>query len=247
MRYVTGILTYLLFISVQYFIWKALYDGHPAGTVINGFTMHEMVTYVAVGWMSRSLYFSSIDEEINEIVRSGQIGMYLIRPVNFHLMMLAQAFGGTLFRLIFFTVPVAGVILLSFPVAAPASAFALVAFLLSTFTSFFVLAEVGFLVGLLAFSLKSIQGVMRAKYYLIQLFSGLLLPLTFFPPVLQEIVNFLPFKLITYVPLQIYLGRLSSLEVIQLSLEQIAWGAALFVFSQWCWHRAMAKLTLQGG
>lgn len=247
LRYYTGIVTYLLFVSVHYFIWNAVYHGRPPGSTIHGFTLEQMVTYVSVAWIARSLYFSSVDEEINEIVRTGQISIYLLRPVQFHFMLLSQAFGETLFRLIFFTLPIGAVILWSFPVAPPASPLALVWFLLSNVTSFFVMAEIGFLVGLLAFGMKSIQGVMRAKYYLIQLLSGLLLPLAFFPAPVARVLEMLPLKMITYVPLQLYLGKITGPAVLLTFVEQIAWAALLFALGQWGWHRAVRKLTIQGG
>ena len=247
LRYYTGIVTYLLFVSVNYFIWEAVYHGRPAGSSIHGFTLQEMITYISVAWIARSLYFSSVDEEINEIVRTGQISIYLLRPVRFHFLLLAQAFGESVFRLAFFTLPIGTVILLSFPVSPPASATALGLFLLANFTAFFVMAEVGFLVGLLAFSLKSIQGVMRVKYYLIQLFSGLLLPLTFFPEGFQRLLQWLPLKMITYVPLQLYLGKIHGTGALLVFAEQLLWCAILFAIGEWGWRNAVRKLTLQGG
>lgn len=247
LRYYTGIVTYLLFVSVNYFIWEAVYHGRPAGSSIHGFTLQEMITYISVAWIARSLYFSSVDEEMNEIVRTGQISIYLLRPVRFHLLLLAQAFGESVFRLAFFTLPIGTVILLSFPVAPPASASALIYFLLANFAAFFVMAEIGFMVGLLAFSLKSIQGVMRVKYYVIQLFSGLLLPLSFFPDGFQRVLEWLPLKMITYVPLQLYLGKIHGWGVALTFLEQIAWCAVLFSIGEWGWRRAVRTLTLQGG
>ena len=73
MRYYTGILTYFLYVSVHYFIWNAVYAGKGPDELINGFTFSEMITYISVGWVARSLYFSNIDEEIDTLVRSGQV------------------------------------------------------------------------------------------------------------------------------------------------------------------------------
>ena len=247
LRYYTGIVTYLLFVSVHYFIWCAVFADLPPGSTIHGFSMPEMVTYVAVGWIARSLYFSNIDDEIDDLVRSGQIAIYLLRPVSFHAMMLSQAAGESLFRLCFFSLPIGIVILMAFPVAPPATASAMALFLLATAASFVIFAEINFLVGLLAFATKSTQGVMRAKYYLVQLLSGLLLPLTFFPHWAQSVLNTLPFKAITYVPLTLYLGKVPNGEVVQLLCEQLLWCVAFVGLSEHFWSRATASLTLQGG
>ncbi len=247
LRYYTGILTYLILVSVNYFIWKAIFTGTEAGAKINGFTLSEMVTYVTMGWIARSLYYSTIDVEINELVRTGEIRAYLLRPVNFHLMMISQASGESIFRLLFFTWPIAIVLFFLFPISPPATILDGGLFLVATMLSFFVFAEFNFIVGLLAFSLKSIDGVMRAKYFLIQLLSGLILPLTFFPEYLQPVLNALPFRAIASIPLQFYLGKIPPAEMLSTILFPVVWVIALIVVSQLLWRRAVRQLTVQGG
>ena len=157
MRYYTGLFTYLIFVSVHYFIWQAVFASNSNGGMVNGYTLPQMVTFVAIGWIARSFYFSTIDDDINDFVRTGQISTFLMRPVDFQLMMCAQAFGEAIFRLAFFSLPIGLLVLMFFPVDYPASTPALVFFLISTMLGFFILAFVNFLVGLAAFYLKSIQ------------------------------------------------------------------------------------------
>lgn len=245
MRYLTGILTYTLFVSVNYFIWKAIYSTYPEGTSLHGFHLKDMVTYLAVGWIARSFYFSTIDEDIEELVRSGQISIFLLRPMNFHLTMLSQAIGESLFRMSFFTLPISLVILSLFPISAPASVSAGVLFFLSSVTSFFILVELNFCIGLLAFELQSIQGLNRAKYYLLQLFSGLLMPVAFFPDWFRKIIEILPFRFITAVPMEAYLGKIEGMDWVL--LQEVFWILVMWSVSSLLWSRAMNRLTLQGG
>lgn len=247
LRYYTGIVTYVLFVSVHYFIWNAIFHGLGAGEQINGFTLPEMITYVAIGWIARSFYFSNIDEEIDELVKSGQVGVFLTRPVNFHAMLLSQAAGESIFRILFFTGPIMLAILWLFPVNLPASVMSGALFLLATVFSFFILAEINFLVGILAFFTKSIQGIARAKYMLLQLLSGLLMPLAFFPHWMRGVLEVLPFQMITYTPLKFYLGKVPSSEVLAIFANQLLWSFILFAASQLLLHRAMRKVTIQGG
>lgn len=247
LRYFTGVITYLLFVSVNYFIWGAVFSTREAGAVINGFSFPEMVTYVSVAWMARSLYFSNIDNEINELVRTGQISVFLLRPVHFHWMMVCQAAGETLFRIVFFTLPIGIVIVSIFPVSPPVSVSAFFLFLLATAFAFLIFAEISFAIGLLAFSVKSIDGIIRAKYFLVQILSGLLLPLSFFPELFERVLMFLPFRMIAYVPLQLYLGKIPQGEVPWILFQQIVWSAALIVLCELMWRNVVKKLTLQGG
>ncbi len=247
LRYFTGILTYFLFVSVHFFIWSAVFAGRGPAETVNGFTLAEMITYVSIGWICRSLYHSNIDVEVDDLVRTGQISIYLLRPVNFQLMEITHAAGESLFRLLFFTLPISIIIFLVFPVGLPANFSSGVLFIIATGFSFLILASLNFLVGMLAFSFKSIEGVMRAKYYMVQLFSGLLLPLTFFPDWFESVLEFLPFKLIAYVPLQIYLGKITPSNTPSVFLEEFIWLVVLVLLGRSLWLKAFAKLTLQGG
>lgn len=247
MRFYTGILTYVLFITVHYYIWEAVYHGSGGEIAINGFKLNEMITYIAVGWIARSFYFSNVDEEIDDIVRDGQISNYLLRPVSFHLMMLSKAIGESLFRVLFFTGPICLAVFSLYPISFPKDFNAGVNFFLFTFASFLILAEINFLIGLLAFSLKSIQGISRAKYFLLQLFSGLLLPLSFFPNVIKNILEIMPFKYITYIPMQAYLGKLSTEELIKNYIWASVWCLILILLVELSWKRSVKHLTLQGG
>ena len=247
MRYFTGIITYLLFVSVHYFIWKAVFAHSESGAQINGFTLGEMVTYISIAWISRSLYHSNIDYEIDQAVRSGEISNYLIRPVNFQMMMISHASGESLFRLIGFTLPITFVIFTLFPVSFPTSIFSGVIFLFSTIVAFIVLAQINFIVGLSAFYLKSVRGVIQAKYYLVQLLSGLLMPIAFFPTWMKEIIEFLPFSLIANIPLKLYLGKIPESQWKMIVFEQVFWITVLSLISAFIWRRAVIKLTVQGG
>ncbi|RMG39931.1 MAG: daunorubicin ABC transporter permease [Candidatus Dadabacteria bacterium] len=247
MRYYTGIFTYLLFVSVYYFIWQAIYSGRAAGASVNGFTLSEMVTYVAAGWIARSFYHSNIDWEINELVRSGQISNFLLRPVNLQAVMLSQAIGESAFRLLFFSIPISVVIFSLFPANPPANLTDFFLFFLSTLLGFVVLASINFCIGMLAFSLKSVRGVIRTKQSLIMLLSGLLLPLPFFPAWLRIALEWLPFKAISYVPLQFYLGKIAAEKVPLTLATQSLWAIIMLLLGQYLWHRAIARLTIQGG
>jgi len=245
-RYYTGVFTYLFFVSVYYFIWKAVFEN-SIGADINNFSLPEMITYIAVGWVARSFYFSSTDEEVEDLVRTGQIGIYLLRPVNFQLMMIAQALGESLFRMVFFSLPISLVILAIFPILPPLNGEAFVLFWLSTALGFLVMTAINFIVGTLALFFKSVEGLIRAKYNLMQIASGLLLPLTFFPDWFRWILEALPFQAIAYIPLRFYLGKYNQQEVLTLLGTQLIWALLLIAVGALLWQSARNKLVIQGG
>ncbi len=244
LRYYTGIVTYFIYVSVYYFIWKAIYVNGP---VIEGFDFGAMLTYVGVGWIIRSFYFNNIDQDLSQQVAEGKLVMDLIKPVNIQLMYISQALGESIFRLALLTAPTAAVLLLVFPLRRPASWTHFAAFLVSVAMTFFLVAGINFAVGTLAIRLLSILGLLRAKYFLLELFSGLLIPISFFPHSFQIVLNFMPFQYISYVPLLIYLGKIQGAGLARAIAMQIFWVLVLLAIGDLMWKWSSRKITIQGG
>ncbi len=244
LRYFTGIVTYFIYVSVYYFIWKAIYE-HSAS--IEGFDFSHLLTYVAVGWVIRSFYYNNIDQQLSVQVMEGKLAMDLIKPVNTQMMYVAQALGESVFRLVMLTLPTAVILALVFPLRLPASFLNFAAFLVSVLFSFFIVAGINFSVGTFAIRLKSILGLLRAKYFLLELFSGLLIPISFFPETFQKVLAVLPFQYISYVPVLIYLGKLQGLAILKALAIQLFWVVALLAAGDGLWRWSSRKITIQGG
>jgi ABC-2 type transport system permease protein len=243
-RYYVGVFTYLFNVAVYYFIWRAVFQHSP--TVV-GLTLTEMMTYVAVGWTIRSFYFNEIDRDIAAQVQEGRLAMNLIRPVDFQAVMIFDAAGQSAFRAVLFTLPIGIVVALLFPVRPPASLAAGALFLLSAVLSFFLVAALNFLVGLIAIRTKSILGILRAKYLVLELLSGLLIPTTLFPQPFRSILFASPFPHINFTPAALYLGKAAGAEAARLLLLQAGWTVVLLALGQFVWRRSRHRITIQGG
>src|SRR6266851_3295458 len=245
LRYYTGIITYLINVTVYYFIWRAVFASATGS--IAGFSLPQILTYVSVGWILRSFYWNTIDQEMAYEVIEGKIAMDMLKPVSVQWMWLARAMGESAFRLILLTAPTAIIITLLFPVRRPASLGPFLLFVLSAAGSFLQMGAINFAIGTCAIPLKSILALIRAKFWLIELLSGLLVPLTFFPKPVQTISSWLPFEHIAYTPLQIYLGKLAGAACAWALAKQFAWVVALLWLGHFWWNQASRKITIHGG
>jgi len=243
-RYYVGVLTYLFNVAVYYFIWRAVYHG---AATVGGLTLDDMITYVAVGWAIRSFYFNEIDRDMAGQVQEGKLAMNLIRPVDFQMVMVADAAGQSAFRAVLFTIPISVVLALLFPLKAPASVAAGAMFAVSSVMSIFLVAGLNFLVGLIAIRSKSILGILRAKFLVLELLSGLLIPTTLFPEPLRTILFASPFPHINFTPAALYLGKATGAEAAKLLALQAGWTLALLALGQWAWRKSRDRITIQGG
>jgi ABC-2 type transport system permease protein len=251
LRYYTGILTYLFNVTIYYFIWRAVYapvaGGAHAGASIAGYNLPQMLTYVAVGWIIRSFYWNTIDQEMAYEVIEGKIAMDFIKPVSIQWMWISRAAGESAFRLLLLTAPTAVAVALIFPLRAPASAVQFGLFVIAVAASFLLMAAINFMIGTCAIPLKSILSLIRAKFWLVELLSGLLIPIAFFPRWAQIVFACLPFEHIASTPLQIYLGKLSGGAAWrEIGLAWVWVGVLLGLGHLW-WLRASRKITIHGG
>jgi ABC-2 type transport system permease protein len=244
LRYVTGIVTYFINVSVYYFIWKAIFQSSGA---VAGYDLNQMATYVGIGWIIRSFYFNNIDRDIAAEVLEGKIALNLLRPVDTQIMYISMTAGEACFRAVMFTLPIAIALILVYPIRPPASAGAAALFLASCMLALLIFALINFIVGTVALHINSIMGVIRAKYFIVEFMSGLLLPLSFFPRWFQRILAYLPFPHISFTPLQIYLGKAHGWAAWQALAAQGGWVVALYCGGRLFWKFSTRRLSIHGG
>lgn len=247
-NYWSGVAVYVVYIGAYYFLWQAVYDQAAAGgrASLGGLTAVQMTSYLAVAWMARAFWFNHLDREIAAEIREGAVAVELVRPYNYLLAKLAGALGEGVFRLCFFAAPGFAVALLLFPVRLPAAG-AWPVFLAALFLSFCVNSLVNILTGLAAFFLLNNTGLMHAKRVIVDLLSGLYLPLSFYPLWAQEALRFLPFQAIAYLPNLAFTGAVRGAALAQVLAVQAAWIAVLGAAVAALWRLARRRLVVQGG
>ena len=244
LRYYTGVVTYFINVTVYYFIWRAIYHVDPH---FASFTFAQMITYVAVGWIIRSMYFNNIDSDMAEDILEGKITMVMLKPVSIQSSYIARALGESAFRLCLLTAPTALLLGLLFPVLAPASGAHFAVFLLSLAGSVLLVAALNFAVGCCAVRLTSILGLLRAKFWAQDLLSGVLVPVTLFPAPLRQLSRVLPFEHIGFTPMMIYLGKISWRQIAEALALEAVWIAALVWFGAWFWRAMSRRIMVHGG
>lgn len=243
-NYYSGIVIYSLNIGVYYFLWMAIYGSQGE---INGTTAVQMATYVAVGWMSRAFYFNNLDNEIAQEIQNGTVAIELIRPYQYLMVKGFQGLGEGLFRLLLFSMPGMVVVSFLFPIDLPTSPSTWGWFVVSLLLAFIINSQINILTGLFAFFLIKNMGLIRAKRVIVDLLSGLLIPLSFYPAWAGKLLSWLPFQGISYVPSTILSKGLPVEEVLRFLAIQCGWTIILWIPIRLLWRRARRRLVVQGG
>jgi ABC-2 type transport system permease protein len=251
MRFVTGIATYAIFVGGQWFIWKAVFEARgiaPGGT-LDGLTLAQLTTYLAVGYIARAAYFTNLDSEIAARFQSGDVALDLLKPISPLGQWLAQASGECAFRILFFALPMACVLVPVFGVSPPQGD-GWWQFPLLFVCAFLINHELNVSAGIACFFLEDVTALTSLKRNLLMLLSGLMVPLHFLPAVIATATGWLPFALISYWPVMAYVGELGHdghPAFAQVALLALGWLAALHLGNRWLWARARGRLEVQGG
>ncbi len=241
-----GIFTSLLTLSIQIFLWKALYQ-YGEGNI--GVTFEQMITYFILSTaLSLCLINSSVLDEIARDIREGTIANYLAKPYKYKLFLLSKSLGRTLFSLLFVVLPMFIVSSIFFTIQGPHSLVSLLATILISMCSFYIFFSIYYIAGLSTFWFMGMQGAIGLLIEnILRLLSGALIPIWIFPKWLYSIASYLPVRYGFDVPISIYIGRIVGDDILKCIAIQLIWILALMIIDSIVWRICIRKLVVQGG
>lgn len=205
-----------------------------------GYSRADIVTYYII----MGLISLSASAHISRVVRldimEGQINSFLLRPFNYILFRsiheLTYKLVTTIIAIILFTT-----VAVLFPtyVVLPHDTATWFLFIASLVGAFLLALAIQFIISLSSFWMGEINSIQQIKTLMETVFSGQIAPLAFFPPVLQTIASYLPFKYLAYFPAQIYLRQLTSIQIAGDFGILSLWILAAWLVVAWLWKRGV--------
>jgi viologen exporter family transport system permease protein len=225
-------------------VWITLYTQRPDAF---GITLQQMVTYGVLSMAIENLFYTGPQYYMAQQVRTGAIDGDLLKPLDFHLHMLARSTGESLFRSIVMVLPafLVGYFLLDLQM--PATSQAGFLFILALLLGFLVNFHLDFLLGAIGLVALEVNSIDWAFHATSRFFSGQFVPLWLFPGLLAMVADILPFRSIFFTPLSIYTGVLSGDAIAQAIGLQLLWLVILLIISRWLWGRVQLRIVSQGG
>jgi ABC-2 type transport system permease protein len=240
---VAGMFTNTVFGFLQAYILIAVYR-HRAS--IGGFDAADAVTYV---WLAQSMIMTVYVFSWWELawrIRDGSIATDLSRPLDPQRYWLAYDLGRAPYHFLFRGLPPFVLGALAFQLHWPSPLDGL-AFVLSLTLAVVVSFAFRFIYNTAAFWLLDFRGVVTISTTLVVFFSGMAIPIRFFPHLLREVCYALPFASIIQTPVDIWLGKREGLQLAGMLALQLAWAVALLGIGKLLLARATRKLVVQGG
>lgn len=218
-----------------------------AGTAIGGYDGPMAVAFV---WWGQAL-LGTVNlwgfREVGERVRTGDIAVDFLRPVDPQLAYLAADLGRAGVNALGRGVPALLIGALLFDMAWPPGALSWVLGLVSVALAVVVAFAGNFVINLLAFWLVEVRGIQLVWMIVAGLFCGLYLPVPWFPDWLRTIAQWSPFPSMLQAPLDILAGRVVGADMGSTLGVQLLWAAVLLVTGQAVLRAGRRRLEIQGG
>ena len=199
-----------VYFIVQYFIWTAAFGSNDQ---LNGMDLPQVITYFGASTLIGYLTMDFADWNLQMLIRTGRFLTFALRPIHHRFFAFSQKVGHRILGLLFEFIPCYIIFTALFGVnMIPKNiGWTLISIMLAFLMTFYM----HYILGMTAFWFTQSSGIRRVFDLFSGVFSGLFIPLVFFPEGIQKALFFLPFPYMSYVPVMVFTGefRLAGIEM----------------------------------
>lgn len=239
-----GLFTNSIFGVLLASVYLALYANQPDGSSVGGFDERQTVTYVWIGQSLIMPVFLWGWWQIVETIRTGAVVSDMIKPIDYFTYWLSRDLGRAAAHIITRLVPTLLIGSLVMDLVYPASPARWAAFLVSIPGAIIVSFCFRYMMNLWGFWLLDSRGLANIIFVVVGVFTGHLLPISWYPPLMRDAVNLLPFRSMIMTPVELWLGQVG---IAQGLLMQVFWSIVMIALAQRLTRAAERKVVVQGG
>ena len=218
-----------------------------AGGELDGYDAGSMAAYI---WISQGL-LGSVNlfgrTEVAERIRTGDVVVDFLRPLDVQAAAVATEVGRNLFALLPRGIPSVLVGALVVGMTMPTSPLPYVLGLVSVLLGITVSVTTVYLVAATGFWLVETRGVQILYMVVSGFLAGLFVPISLFPAPLLALASATPFPSMLQYPVDVLSGRVEGVAALGLVAAQVAWLVATAALGHDLTRRGRHKLEVQGG
>lgn len=227
---------------IIYYVWKSIYTYNE---YINGYNFNTMKQYILVSFICNSAFSHVFEAQISKKIKSGNIIVDMLKPVNYKIMLFSKMLGSTMSE---YVGAILSAIIFGYLIGAFKNVFIVGSvFPLSLFFSIIIKFEIQYFFSIFCFYTDNHNGVVKAREILSNFFSGALVPLIMFPESIREVLGFSPFAGMVSIPVNIFIGLSNKSDAFKLVCVQLLWIILLHFLSNFFWKNAYKKISVYGG
>jgi len=229
---------------IYYSLWFAVSSSQGG---IASYTASSIYTYFVLGYLVRTLVFSTRTADIGGDIQNGNLSTLILKPLSPVKYYFARDTIDKLFNLIFMSFEFLLIIFLYKPQLIfpnPSSLlFFILLILFATISFFFYSLIISFITFWVdeAWSTRFLFGVV-----FVNLFSGQIIPLDLLPHWIQNILNFTPYPYFFFYPIKVWLNQLPISQYPSLLLSYLVLILVTYSISSFMWQKGKVKYQSYG-
>lgn len=224
-------------------VWMVIFSQNK---MVFGYDQSSMISYIFLVSILQGAIIATSLNSLSSDIYSGTVSQLFIKPVNIFKYLLAQEFadkGRNLLLICFET----AVLWLIFKPSLHWPGLAILGLtILWTIMGVIINFLVQILFGTLGFWSPESWGPKFLFYVIVDATAGKLFPLNIFPKIVQEILFLTPFPYLSYVQTQLFLDKLSPIEVLKISGGMIFWAVLLGIAVTKVWRYGIKNYSASG-
>lgn len=222
-----------LILTLTYFFWNAFYESSNSSQIYT-FSRNTLLIYTVVAVILRSnIVTFSTTIRLGNMVKDGSITSVLLKPFYFLEYWVFDQVSRIVFSLFTLTIPLV-FLMLVMDSSLLNTKLNLARFFLSAIIGAYISNILNITMGLLSFWFEKSDAIHQLNVLLYELASGVLIPLAMYPNFIKNIMNYLPYKSIIDIPLNVLLYGDSSLIKLQLLWAFIITSLYFLIFRMAC-------------
>ena len=224
-------------------IMMAVWIGKAAasGGEIGGFDATGFAAYFLAAWLAQQLTVAWVAWELDQQIRLGHLSARLLRPIDPLWDHVMAHVSEKVVRTPFIALALAAGALIVPGTRLTPDVWHALAFLACIALAFWMRFLISYSVGLLAFWLDESTSLDEFYWVLQTFLAGGFAPLSFYPPVVQALVEWTPFPYIVYYPVRVLTGEAPWPEVARIVAVQVAWVVGLMLVRALLWSRGLRR------
>lgn len=218
-----------------------------AGGELHGYDEGTMSAYI---WISQGM-LGSVNlfgrTQMAERIRTGDVVVDFLRPLDVHTASVATEVGRSLFALVQRGIPSVVIGIAIVGMAAPDQPGAYLLGVVSVVLAIVISAQTVYLVAAAGFWLIETRGLQMLYMVVSGFLAGLFVPIWIFPTWLQILATATPFPAMLMYPTDVLSGRAGGWDAVVLVAAQVAWFLATLAAGQYLTRSGRKHLEVQGG
>lgn len=228
---------------IIYFLWTSVYQYK---NIIFSYTQEKMITYVLLVGIVNALVLSTRATDVAELIVSGDIMHYLLKPISFFSVVTAKELVDKMMNGVLSVVELIIFVLLIKPtIFMQTDAVAYIMFFIALLIAGAISYFISFGLSLIAFWTSETWAPRFIYFILISVLAGTAFPLDILPKNVYSALLLTPFPYLVYLPIKIYIDGFNNSLILPLILGFI-WSVVLFFLAKFLWQKGMREFSFFG-